>query len=122
MEIGILLLTLNFGVSEESHSSEGNNNNYYYNNNSSSSSNSSNITTTTATATQQHPFALVYLDASGKKNTQKKIFPSHLTLSSTFLLTVGGCPLEAMHRYSPIWVRFTRCRIRVLPCTTSTKK
>lgn len=39
----------------------------------------------------------------------------------TLLLTVGGTPLEAMHKYAPMCNRFTRGIVKVGPSIERTK-
>lgn len=45
---------------------------------------------------------------------------SHCTVSIILLLTVGGIPFEAMHRYAPICNRFILVILKINPSTILT--
>lgn len=50
----------------------------------------------------------------------KKIVNLQLTTNIMRLLTDGGTPLDAMHKYAPMWKRLIRVRFRTGPSTLCT--
>jgi hypothetical protein len=70
-----------------------------------------------------HAFCIMYVIVYIYRSTQTvNLFHSHCMMSMIRLLTDGGIPLDAMHRYAPMCERFTFDTFSQGPFTAITEK